>query len=127
MSKTKSKKRPKKRRTKARQYGTHQPTESRPAEVMTVAWSVTVITVLLCDLLAVAAHLLAGISDSPAPLTMLVRLLLIAGSIVGLLSLGLLPLILRIRQVPPPGGFITFSVFVAIAPLVVLIGLALVA
>lgn len=125
MSKSGTKKRPKKkRRTKARRYGTHQPAESRPAEVMTVAWSVSVVAVLLCDLLAVGVHFLTKIAPAQDHLLLLVRLLLISGSLVGVLSIGLLLLILRIRHVPPPAGFITFSLCVAVAPILVLIGLA---
>jgi hypothetical protein len=95
--------------------------ETRAGDATTVAWIVTVVMALLCDLGAAAAHFYsAGYAESPGTL-MFRELLLFAGAVIGIFSLVLLPIMLRVRRVPPPAGVIVFAVCVAAAPLVALV------
>lgn len=53
-------------------------------------------------------------------MTILREMLLLASAVVGCLSLALLPLVYRLRKVPPPRGIVVFGVCLAIAPWLVL-------
>ncbi len=52
---------------------------------------------------------------------LLQELMLLAGAIVGTLSLLLLPVLYRVRRVPPPKGLVVFGVCVAVAPLLAIL------
>jgi len=91
--------------------------ETRASDAVTVAWIVTLVTVLLCDLVIVVAHVFLLVDPDQQRLNMLKELLLFGGTVVGLLSLGLLPVVYRVRRVPPPPGLVVFGACLAIAPI----------
>lgn len=76
---------------------------------------------LLCNIGAVAAHFYMEAYRPSRGLIMLKELLLVAGALVGFTSLVLLPIVLRIRRVPPPTGVMVFAVFVGAAPILALL------
>lgn len=99
--------------------------ETRPVDVITVAWTVSVTAVLLCDLVAVVATLLAnGVEDPERPL-MLQHLMLLFGSVIGAISLILMAVVFRLRKLSPPLGFAVFAALVSIAPIMALVGILL--
>lgn len=93
------------------------PVESRSSEVLTVGWTVTLTTLFFCDLAVIGAHYYVVAHPEAQRMAMLRGLLLFAGSLVGLLSLTLLPLLKRIRQTPLPRGLVVFGVCIAVAPI----------
>ena len=95
--------------------------ETRTADAMTVAWTVSVTTVLLCDLACVAATFYVNANPEAKRMLILQALLLFAGGVVGIVSLALLPIVYRVRSVPPPRGLVVFGVCVAGAPLLALL------
>lgn len=95
--------------------------ETNAADATTVAWTISVTMVLLCNIVAVAAHFYMGMSRETRGLVMLQELMLIAGALIGFLSLVLLPIMLRIRRVPPPTGVLVFAVCAAAAPILALL------
>ena len=117
MSKRKSKPRQQK---PSRRYGGGA-LDNRTADATTVAWTVSVTTVFLCDIAAVAAHFYARANPQLPGAAMLSQLLLFAAATIGLISLLLLPAVVRLRKSPVPGGFLAFAVCSALAPILALI------
>jgi hypothetical protein len=97
-----------------------QSTESPAAETLTIGWMLTVITGLACELGLGAALALAGRHPEAHALQALTGLLLFASVVIGLLSLVLLPFVLKLRREAPPLGITVFAVVIGAAPLVLL-------
>jgi len=114
---TQKKKRSQRRASRVRET----PPESQASDAMTVCWVVTLTTLLLCDLSAVAAHVFVVQYPDAQRMAQLRELLLFAGSVVGVLSLLLLPVLYRIRRVPPPTGLVVFGACVAVAPILAVV------
>jgi hypothetical protein len=92
--------------------------ESQTAEIATVAWAVLVTMVLVCDLTAVGAHFVYLGNPQLRGAAVLGGMMLAAGAILGVGVLVLLPVVRRIRRVPPPLGFTVFAACAAAAPLI---------
>ena len=119
MSKRKTKTR---RRVKPAAAAHRRPSgETRSGDAATVAWTVSVMTVLLCDVGAMLALVYAARRPDLPGVAMLGRLLLFAGAVVGFLSLSLLPIVYRLRRTPPPRGLAVFGVCIAAAPLLAIL------
>jgi len=115
---TKKKKPSKKKRAR----GNSSPTlETRGGEALTVFWGVTVLTVMLTNLLAVAAHFYQLANPAAERIVLLKGLMLFAGALIGLVSIVILPILYRVRQSPPPRGFAVFGVCAAAAPILALL------
>jgi hypothetical protein len=97
------------------------PLESKGSEAITVAWTVTITTLLFCNLAILGAHYFSLRNPEVAGLKMMEEMLLIAGSGLGVLSLGLLPVVYRVRAVAPPTGLAVFGTSLAVAPVLVLL------
>jgi hypothetical protein len=69
----------------------------------------------------VAAQTNAAIQPQASQMILLGGLLLFAGAVVGMLLIGLLPILYRVRQVAPPRGLVGFGVLIAAAPILVLL------
>lgn len=97
------------------------PTESKAGEAITVAWAVTVTSLLCCNLTILVLHYLVVRDPSAKSLALLKNLLLIAGSLAGAVSLVLLSVVHRVRTVLPPIGLSVFGALLAAAPLLALL------
>ncbi len=95
--------------------------ETNLGETMTIAWTVTVTTLLLCNLTNAVVYFYVNSHPEAAKMKLLQELLLVAGAIVGILSLLLIPVVYRVRQVPPPRGLVVFGVGVAAASILALL------
>ena len=89
---------------------------------MTIAWTVSVTGVFVADLIVVAAHLYARSGPPAQPVRALEAIMLLSAAIMGAASLALLPVVWRTRRLKPPQGYVVFATFVAVAPIIVLIG-----
>ena len=109
----------KKRRTKSdpRRQQSAKADESRASDAVTVAWTVAVTAVLLCDLVMVALHYTVVRDEAGERIRMLHELLLFAGVVTGTLAMILLVVVYRVRRAPPPPGLAVFSVCVSAASL----------
>ena len=112
--------RKKSRRAASPRERSESPAEPRVVDAATVAWTVTVSTVVLSELGAAGAHFLGLANPGAARLPVLRDLLLFGAAIVGLLSLVLLPVVYRLRAVKPPVGFTVFAGCAAAAPIIAL-------
>ena len=95
--------------------------ETRPAEAITVAWTVSVTTVLLCNLTCVGVYFFVASNPEEKKMFLLQNLLLFAGAVVGILSLALLPVVFKVRKIPPPMGLVVFGVCVTAAPILAIL------
>lgn len=120
-----SKRKTKPRRQKQVRQVDHGTGESRTSDAATVAWTVSVTTVFLCDIAAVAAHLYAQANPQLGGARMLSQLLLFSAAGIGFISLMLLPAVFRLRRTPPPTGFLVFAVCSSLAPILALVVQAL--
>lgn len=84
---------------------------------VTVAWTVSVTTVLMCNLAAAGAHFIAGRQPQATGIAVLSQWLLLSGGLIGVVSLALLPVVYRVRRQPPPTPVVAFAIFAAMAPI----------
>ena len=110
---------PKKNKKKARPTSARS-AESRTAEAITIAWTVTLTTLLFCHVATLAAHWYVVALPEAKSMRVLREMLLFAGAVVGALSLLLLPFVQRLRLQPPPFGLVVFGTCLAAAPVLVL-------
>ena len=113
-----------KRKTKPRRHTKPVPpaarrgsAETRTSDATTVAWTISVTTVLLCDIGAAVALLYAARHPELRGVALLGQLLLFAGAVIGFISLALLPVVFRLRRTQPPPGLTVFAVCTAMAPI----------
>ena len=95
--------------------------ETRVAEAVTVAWMLAVVSTLMAEAVIIAARWYLSLHPELVLLQAFAELIFFAALVGGLLSLGLTPLVLKVRQTPPPRGIIVLAVVVGSAPLVVLL------
>jgi len=105
-------------RTANRATGPLEPGESRTAEMLTIAWVVSVTGVLIADLLVVGARFLAAGNPGVAALALFERLLLLSASAMALVSLVLFVLCWRKRRLKPPQGYVAFALLACMVPIV---------
>jgi len=111
----------KKRRGKsqARRTQAALPPETRAAEAVTICWTVTLTTLVLTILITLVAHFYVASYPDAEKMALLGGMMQFAGALVGGISLVLLPVVYRVRQVAPPKGLAVFGVCLAIAPILV--------
>jgi hypothetical protein len=114
----------KKRRTARRQHfqadGRREGAESRASEAVTIAWTVSVTGVLVCDLIVAAAHWYVRSHPNAQPARAFEAIMLLSAALMGAVSLALLPVVWRTRRLKPPQGYVVFAALVAAAPIIVL-------
>ncbi len=93
------------------------PKETQAAEAITIAWTVTVTTLLISNLIGIAVHFYLASNPEAKRMLLLQELLLFAGAVVGMISLALILVVTRVRKVPPPRGVVLFGACVAAAPI----------
>ena len=71
----------------------------------------------MCDLAAVVARLYAGSQPAGRPAVVFSELILLAAAAIGVLSLVMIPVVHRLRRIPPPRGFVVFGACAAMAPI----------
>lgn len=82
-------------------------------------------TVLLCDVAAIFGYVLAVAWPEERGLGVFHELMLFAATVAGVISLLMLPVVFRVRRVPPPVGLAVFGVCAAVAPMLALVVRAL--
>ena len=94
------------------------PIETGVGESLAVFWVVTVFMCLMADLLAVFTHFYLMANPEAEKMLLLKGLVLFTGTLVGSVSLIVLSILYRVRQVPPPTGLAVFGACVAAAPVI---------
>ena len=85
---------------------------------MTIAWVLTAMTTLLCELGALGAWLYSFTATSTVA-GLLAGLLFFAAVIIGCIGLAILPLVLKFRKERPPRSITMVFVAIEIVPLLV--------
>ncbi len=93
--------------------------ESQGAEVMTVAWMISILSVSICDFGAGITRLL--LDPDQRNLGLISGIFFFAALTIGLISLAILPIVLKSRRVPPPRGLVVFGVVVSVLPWIALV------
>ena len=93
-----------------------QSAEIGPADAVTVGWMLAVTTTLVCELAVLAAYWYAA-AHPQAKADVLCGLLLVAAIVIGLVSLCLLPLVVKLRRQMPPLPVVIFAIIVSLSPL----------
>ena len=96
-----------------------EPRETRAAEASTIAWMLTVMTTLLCESGAVVVWLIARGKEDAEQALVLMHFLHFSSIVTAVLSLVLLPIVLKTRHVAPPKTIAAFAVVVAALPILV--------
>jgi hypothetical protein len=97
-------------------------TETRASEAVTIAWTVSLTSVFVADLVVIAAHLYGRSDLSAKSARVLEAIVLVSAALMGAVSLALLPVVWRTRRLKPPQGYVVFAVLVAAAPIIALVG-----
>ncbi len=93
------------------------PSETQASIVVTVAWTMTVMTTLVCAAAAAILWLVARERVNNRDLMLLVYLLHFSAIVTACVSLALLPVMLKVRRVPPPPSLIVVAVGIAALPI----------
>jgi hypothetical protein len=116
MSKSRTTRRPPKgkRSVRPRGAGSVQEPES---DAITIAWTASVSAVFLADLVTIAAHFFSRSHPEAKTAPVFAAIMLLTACLMGLVSLALLVVVWRVRQLKPPQGFVVFAALVALAPI----------
>lgn len=106
-----------KRKKKNRQADEVAAVESRSVEAITVAWTVSVTTLFVCNVGILGAHFFLANNPDAEHFAMMKKLLVILGAMCGVISLALLVTVYRVRTVLPPSGLMVFGACMALGPL----------
>ncbi len=90
--------------------------ETRAAEAVTVAWTLSVMTTLMCEIAALGLRAIAQGAPQGNSLYVLSGMLFLSSVIIGLVATALIPLVHRLRRDPPPRGFTAFALLICLAP-----------
>lgn len=96
--------------------------ESRPAEVVTVAWMLSMLVTVAAEFFGSAvwiALVLAGQGGVARPVLLIPSLMLFIATVTGLLCLVLIRPVHRWRRVPPPRAITQFGIVVGLVPWVI--------
>jgi hypothetical protein len=97
------------------------PSEGRASEAVTVAWTVTVMSLVICELMALAAVVVLRFRPAAETVRTLIGLAHFCAVVLAIVSLSLLPVVYRIRRARPPRAFVAFALAAAAVPFVVAI------
>src|SRR3989304_3016524 len=109
MSKQRSTRRPQKRKPARPASGGSDPHEERSAEAITIAWTASVTSVFLADLVTIAAHFYARSHPGSKAAVPFEAIMLLTACVMGLASLALLPIVWSVSRLKPPAGVVGFG------------------
>lgn len=92
------------------------PAESQAADAATIGWMLAVLTATVAELGVVAARLYLHWNPDAAGIAKAGYLLMFAAAAIGLVVLGLIPVVYRTRRVKPPSSVTVFAIVVGILP-----------
>jgi hypothetical protein len=97
------------------------PAETQAADALTIGWMLAVFTSLICQISALAVSWIAVANPRLAGLKNFGAMLFFAAMVIGVVAIALIPVLHKIRTVPPPRAIVGFAVVVSIAPWIVLV------
>jgi hypothetical protein len=109
-----------KKKTNKRPARPSAPAESRSADAATVFWVTSLLATVLAEAAGLAARLVIVLIEPFEPIALLSNLLLLIAAVTGAICLGMTPVVLRVREVPPPPAITRFAVAASILPIATL-------
>lgn len=104
----------KKKRQRRRPAG---PPEIPVSVFLTVGWTLSVLTTVACSATSLLVWLVAKDRAGDDAALTFARLMHFSSVVTGLVSLLLLPIVLKVRREPPPLGFVLFAMVAAVMPI----------
>ena len=98
--------------------------EAPTAEFLTIAWLLTVMTTLACEVGYFVVTMISNWRVDAKWLELLAGVLMFAALVTGLMSVGMLFAVRRMRKIPPPTPIVIFSVIVGVTPILLAIARA---
>jgi hypothetical protein len=95
--------------------------ETKAADALTVAWMLSVMTTLMCELAWAASRQWVYLHPDQPQMAMFCQLLFFSALVTGGVSLLIIPFVYRLRRLLPPRGITVFAAIVGAAPWVVLL------
>lgn len=92
--------------------------ETSAADAATIAWTVTVTTLVICELMGLAAVIYMRMAPQAEGARSLAGVAQFGALVLAVLSLILMVIVYRVRRVPPPVGYVAFAGVVAVLPFV---------
>ncbi len=102
------------------------PAESQAAEAATIGWMLATLTGAVAELGVLAARLYTAAYPDAKGIGTAGELLLFASALIGLIVLGLIPVVYKVRTLKPPPAITAFAVVVGILPWITIIAQAVV-
>ncbi len=97
------------------------PEESRTSLTVTVGWMLGAFATFAAEVAGVVVNMVVVITESaPDWLRHVSELLFLIALVTGLVTLGMTPVCLKVRQVPPPKPIMLLVIVIAAAPLLVM-------
>jgi hypothetical protein len=115
-----------KKQTRDKPVVATEPTESRAAELMTSMWMLSAVNALGCEVVWIGLRVYIRNVPDAKMASLLAGLLLIVAMILGLVILGLTPVVYRVRRIAPPPLVTLVAVLIGIAAWVAAATLAIV-
>ena len=94
------------------------PTETRAAEAVTIAWTVTVTMLVVCELMGLAAVLYIRSAPDAAGVRSLAGAAQVCALTLAVICLTLMVVVYRVRRVRPPVAYTAFAVVVTLVPFI---------
>jgi len=117
MPKPRATRRPQNRERSVRRNGGGAADREPAVDAITIAWTASVSAVFLADMVTIAAHFFARSHPEAKSAPVFAAIMLLTASLMGVVSLVLLAVVWRVRQLKPPQGFLVFAALVATAPI----------
>ena len=111
------------RRRRKSTYIDHQrAAESRTAVAATVAWMLALMATVFAEVLGLACQLYTVIGEDLDVVRMLATVMLLVACLAGLITLGMIPIVLRVAEKRPPRVIVLLAAMAGSLPLLVIVG-----
>ena len=94
--------------------------ESRASVAVTVAWMLALLATLAAEVIAIPATIISRLNPQPlgegVTTAHIAELFLFLALVSGLLSAGLVPVVYRVRTIPPPRAIVIAALVAAAVP-----------
>lgn len=93
--------------------------ESRAGDAVTVAWTVTVTTLVICEVFVLSLLVYVRFKPNAAGMLALVGFFQFSSLVLAVVAVALLPVVYRVRRSRPPRAVVVFALFAASVPFLV--------
>lgn len=95
-----------------------EPANEPAADAITIAWTSSVVCVLTAEAVLILTRFYLRNHPESQTGALFAAIMLLTASLLGLISLTLLPIVWRTSRLKPPLGFSVFAAIVSVAPII---------